>query len=74
MYTFDTVLEWVATLCVIVSATLVAFHIEPINIYVLNVGAFLWLVWAIRVKKKSLIILNGYNLIIYFAGLLYQTF
>ena len=66
---FDKILEWTGTLLVIVSAAMVSFHIEPYDIYFLISAAAVWLWWSFRVKRNSLIIINGFNLIIYIAGL-----
>jgi len=46
-------------------------RIDPLNIYFLNVGALLYLLWAIRIKERNLIIVNGVLLALYVVGLFY---
>jgi len=42
----NTILEWVATIVTIAGAFLTAFDYHPYNLYVLNAGSVLWLIWA----------------------------
>ena len=39
------------------------------NIYLLNIGAVVYLTWSIRIKERSLITINVALLTIYFIGL-----
>jgi hypothetical protein len=62
------ILEWVATLVTIGAAIATAMSIDPLNIYLFNLGSVLWLIWAIRIKKASLIVVNIGLLVVYFYG------
>lgn len=63
------ILKWVACSVTIAGALCTTFRIDPINIYLLNAGAFLYLIWSIRIKESNLIVINVALLIIYIAGL-----
>jgi len=62
-------LKWVATVVTLAGALLTSLDIHPINLYVLNIGTVIWLVWAIRVKETSLIVVDIGLLAIYVLGL-----
>jgi len=67
-------LKWIATAVTLSAAMSVSFHIEPLNVYLLNLGSALFLLWSIRVKEASLIIVNAGMLIIYLIGLYREFF
>ena len=69
VYMMNSYLKWVATVVCLLGAFCTSFRIDPINIYLLNVGAFLFLVWSIRIKDTALIVVNFGLLIAYFLGL-----
>jgi hypothetical protein len=58
-----------ATAVTLVGALLTSLQFTPENIYVLNIGSLIWLIWAIRVKENSLIAVNLGLLAIYAIGL-----
>ena len=62
-------LKWIATAVCLVGAFCTSFRIDPINIYLLNLGAFLFLVWSVRIKDTALIVVNSGLLIAYLIGL-----
>jgi hypothetical protein len=62
-------LKWVATVVTLAGALLTSLDIHPINLYVLNIGTVIWLIWAIRVKETSLIVVDIGLLAIYVLGL-----
>lgn len=66
---FDKVLKWVATSITLFGALCTSLQLIPYNIWFLNLGALLYLVWSIRIKEKSLIVVNLGLLTIYFVGL-----
>ena len=65
----NTVLKWSGCVCVVLAALCTSFRIDPLNIYLLNAGAVLYLIWAVRIRETNLIIVNGILLAIYIAGL-----
>ena len=70
MDTKNSILKWSATAVTLVGAALTALNFYPANIIAFNLGSVLWLIWAIRIKEKSLIAVNGGLLFIYVLGLL----
>ena len=65
----NNVLKWSGMLCVVLGAATTSFRIDPLNIYLLNAGAALYLVWAVRIKELNLIIVNSVLLAVYIVGL-----
>jgi len=62
-------LKWLATLVTIVGAICTSINLYPLGPALLNVGAFLWLIVAIRWREWSLITINATLLLIYTVGL-----
>ena len=72
--TTKTILEWSATAFTVAGAVAIALAVDPLNIYLLNVGAVLWLIWAVMVKRTSLIVVNGALLAVYVYGFVLRMF
>lgn len=68
---FDFYLKWTACAVTLAGALGTALRIDPLNIYLLNAGALLYLIWAIRIREANLIVINAALLIIYVIGLFY---
>lgn len=68
---FNNVLKWAGCLAVVLGALCTSLRIDPLNIYLLNAGAFLYLVWAVRIRELNLVLVNGVLLAIYLVGLFY---
>ena len=66
------VLKWAGCLAVCAGALTTSLRIDPLNIYLLNLGALLYLVWAVRIKETNLIAVNGVLLALYFVGLFHK--
>jgi hypothetical protein len=66
----NNVLKWVATVITIAGALAVANSWDPLNIYLFNIGSVLWIWWAIRIKEKSIIVVNAAMLAVYAYGFL----
>ena len=64
----NTILEWLATIVTIGAALATALSIDPLNIYLFNIGSVLWLVWAVRIKRASLVVVNVGLLAVYVYG------
>lgn len=62
-------LKWSATSVTLFGALLTSIQYIPWNIYALNIGALLFLIWSIRIKERSLIAVNFGLLFIYIIGL-----
>jgi hypothetical protein len=61
-------LKWIATVVTLAGALCTSFRIDPMNIYLLNAGAFLFLIWSIRIKDSAMIAVNIGLLLIYVIG------
>lgn len=69
----DFYLQWIATAVTILGAVFTAVNVYPANVIAFNLGSVLWLVYAYRIRAKSLIVVNLAMLIIYFAGTIYAA-
>lgn len=70
-FSLNFVLKWVACVVTLAGATCTALRIDPMNIYLLNAGAILYLAWSIRIREWNLIVVNVVLLLIYIVGLFY---
>jgi hypothetical protein len=66
----NTILEWSATIVTVGAALATALSVDPLNIYLFNIGSVLWLVWAVRIKRASLVVVNVGLLAVYVYGLI----
>jgi apolipoprotein N-acyltransferase len=64
----NTVLEWSATTVIVAAAIATALAFDPINIFLFNLGSVMWLIWAVRVKRTSMIVLNIIMILVYVYG------
>ena len=67
--TLNNILKWVATTITLIGAVLTSLNIYPLNVLAFNIGSVLWLIFAIRIKEPSLIVVNSGLLLVYVAGL-----
>lgn len=68
----NNMLKWMGMVCVIAGALLTSLRIDPINIWALNAGAFLYLVHSYRTRRGwDLVAVNGVLLACYLVGLFY---
>ena len=68
----NSILKWAGCATVCAGALATSLRIDPLNIYLLNAGAFIYLIWSIRIKELNLIVVNGILLALYIIGLFYQ--
>lgn len=68
--TVEFVLEWTATILLIVGVALTSWNIYPLNIYVSLAGNFAWLLVALLWRKWSLITIQFVIILIYIAGVI----
>jgi hypothetical protein len=64
----DQWLKWTACAVTLTGAACTSLDINPVNIYLLNLGAAVYLVWSWRIREWSLIVINAALLTIYAAG------
>ena len=67
----NSVLKWLGCVTVVLGALCTSLRIDPLNIYFLNAGAALYLIWSIRIREWNLVIVNGVLLAIYILGLFF---
>lgn len=67
------VVKWVATVFTLAGAVATSLSIDPLNIILLNVGSFIFLIWAFLIRCKAMITVNAGLLFIYFVGLVMRT-
>jgi hypothetical protein len=66
------ILKWTACFTTLAGALCTALRIDPLNIYLLNTGSLLYLIWSLRIRELNLIVINGGLLAIYIVGLFYS--
>ena len=71
MFNINNTLKWLGCATVVAGALCTSLRIDPLNIYFLNVGALAYLVWAVRIREKNLIVVNAVLLALYVVGLFY---
>ena len=68
----NNILKWAGCATVCAGALCTSLRIDPINIYFLNAGAALYLLWAVRIGERNLIVVNAVLLALYLVGLFYS--
>lgn len=68
-YMIANIIKWVATFVTLLGALATALMYDPLNVYLLNLGAVFFLIWAIMIKEKAMITVNAGLLLIYITGL-----
>jgi hypothetical protein len=63
-------LKWIATLFTLAGALATALALDPLNIWLLNTGSILFLMWGILIKEKAMVAVNAGLLGIYAFGLM----
>lgn len=61
-------LKWIACVVTLVGAISTSMGLDPVNVYLLNLGAAIYLWWSVLIREWSLIVINTGLLIIYMAG------
>jgi hypothetical protein len=67
------ILEWSATIITLAGALATSLAYDPWNIYILNVGSLLWIIWSVLERKASIALVNAGMLLIYLFGLIQRT-
>ena len=67
------IIKWVATFITLAGALATALMFDPLNVWLLNIGALLFLVWACMIKEKAMIVVNAGLLAIYIMGLVVRV-
>ena len=67
--TFDFYTKWAACAFTLVGALFTSLRWDPFNIWFLNVGSLLYLIWSLRIREWNLVAINAGLLTIYAVGL-----
>lgn len=67
------IIKWVATFITLAGALATALMYDPLNVWLLNLGALLFLIWACMIKEKAMIVVNAGLLLIYIIGLVVRV-
>ena len=70
--TFTRFLAWTATGLTLMGALMTSLRIDPLNVYLLNVGSATFLWWAFRIRDRAMITVNAGLLSIYILGLFFS--
>jgi len=62
-------IKWVATAVTLGGALATSLMIDPLNVYLLNLGALLFFIWGYMIKEKAMMAVNAGLLLIYMLGL-----
>lgn len=65
-------IKWLATFVTLGGALATALMFDPLNMWLLNTGAILFLIWGFLIKEKAMIAVNFGLLSIYIFGLFYR--
>lgn len=66
--------EWIGTIITLSGAVLTTLGIDPLNIYIMNIGSLIWVIWAILERKFGILIVNLGLLLIYVYGIIIRNF
>ena len=69
MMKIEDIIKWIATVITLLGALATALMYDPLNVYLLNLGAVFFLVWAVMIKERAMITVNAGLLLIYITGL-----
>lgn len=69
---FTRILAWAATALTLAGAVCTSLRIDPLNVYIMNVGCVLFLWWSVRIRDRAMITVNFGLLSIYFVGLFFS--
>jgi hypothetical protein len=64
-------LKWAGTVITLAGALCTSLRIDPLNVYLLNLGSFVFVLWAIRIRERAMITVNAGLLSIYIVGLFF---
>jgi hypothetical protein len=65
-------LKWSGTWVTLAGALCTSLRIDPLNVYLLNLGSLLFVIWAIRIRERAMITVNAGLLSIYALGLFFS--
>ena len=70
MIKLNNFLKWTATILTILGALAISYKIDPLNLYLLNAGSVFWIIWSLRIREYSILLVNLVMMLIYAHGLI----
>lgn len=64
-------LKWAGTIITLAGALCTSLRIDPLNVYLLNLGSLVFVFWALRIRDRAMITVNVGLLSIYVLGLFF---
>lgn len=65
-------LKWAGTVITLAGALCTSLRIDPLNVYLLNLGSLVFVFWALRIRDSAMITVNMGLLGIYVLGLFFS--
>ena len=65
-------LKWSGTWVTLAGALCTSLRVDPLNVYLLNLGSLLFVIWAVRIRERAMITVNVGLLSIYALGLFFS--
>lgn len=65
-------LKWAGTVITLAGALCTSLRVDPLNVYLLNLGSFVFVIWAFRIRDRAMITVNAGLLAIYILGLFFS--
>lgn len=65
-------LKWAGTVITLAGALCTSLRIDPLNVYLLNLGSLVFVFWALRIRDRAMITVNAGLLGIYVLGLFFS--
>jgi hypothetical protein len=65
-------IKWIATAVTLGGALATTLMLDPMNIWLLNLGALLFFVWGYMIRDKAIMTVNFGLIIIYVFGILFR--
>jgi hypothetical protein len=69
---FTVGLKWAGTVVTLAGALCTSLRVDPLNVYLLNLGSFVFVIWAFRIRDRAMITVNAGLLAIYVLGLFFS--
>jgi len=64
------IFKWSGTFFTLAGSLATALMFDPLNVYLLNIGAIFFLMWAVMIRERAMITVNAGLLLIYIIGLI----
>ena len=65
-------IKWIATVVTLLGAFCTAAAIDPLNVWLLNLGSILFTIWSFRIRDLALITVNAGLFLIYMGGTVWR--